>query len=77
MAKVEIVFEDGDTVDGSAEPGITIWIRSDDPPLPLKNGDLDLDQATPAQAAVRLFLEEVMGTAKAREILAIDEETMH
>lgn len=74
VARVELVIEDGDTEGGTDRPGVTVWLRSQDPPIPLKNGDLDVDAATPAQSAARLMLEELMGTAGARQVLAVDED---
>lgn len=76
MAKVELVFEDGDTEHGTDQPGITIFLRGVEPPLPLKNGDLDVDVATPAQQAARLALEEVAGLAATKQILSLDESEM-
>jgi hypothetical protein len=79
MARVTIVLEDSELT-GGAHIEITV---SSDPPLPIMEvtdpkwlaglgggrQDLDIEKATPAQAAARMAVGEVAGHAQAAALL--------
>lgn len=68
MATVTIVFEDAVSGTHGMETGINVFIESADPAVPLKDGDIDLAEATPAQQAMRLCLGELMDAAGFAEL---------
>ena len=79
MAKVTVVFEDGELSGGphveitmESEPHLPIARVSDPKWLAGLGGgqrDLDMEAATPAQAAARMALGEVMGHARAAALI--------
>lgn len=74
MARVTIVFEDAEQGRGGMEKGISVFIESADPPIPLKGNDVDPDQLTPAQAAMRMCLGELLDQAGFAELFTEKED---
>lgn len=68
MARVVI-----EIVDGVGDQ-IGIKIKSQDPPIPIKDGEPDADNLTNAQAAALLAVMEVAGEANTAALFIEDEE---
>lgn len=73
MTKVTITIKDASPLgnliaDPLMRPHIGIVVKSD-PPLPLRDGHIDPDAATPAQAAAYAMVEAIAGQAGVMEIL--------
>jgi hypothetical protein len=71
MAKVTVVIEDGTGIDG--REGVNVEFVSADPAMPVKDGDLDFEAATPAQNLAYGAVMEIAGHANARYLLVKNE----
>lgn len=71
MASVTIVIKDGTGIDG--KEGVNVEISSVDPAMPVKDGDLDFEAATPAQNVAYGAVMEIAGLANARYLLVKNE----
>jgi hypothetical protein len=66
MARIEIIVEDAEE-DG--KEGVIVRIESAEPPLPVKDGTLDFEAATPSQNIAFGAVMEIIGLAGANELV--------
>lgn len=67
MAVITIIVRDA--VGEKGEEGATVEIKSEDPPMPIKDGTLDFDAATVSQNIAFGAVMEIIGLAKTNELL--------
>jgi hypothetical protein len=67
MAVITIIVRDA--VGPNGEDGVTVEIKSENPPMPTKDGTLDADEATVSQLVAFGAVMEICGLAKTNELL--------
>jgi hypothetical protein len=70
MAVITIIVRDA--VGPEGESGITVEMQSQDPGMPIKDGTLDFEAATPSQNLAFGAVMEIAGLAEANELLTSD-----
>lgn len=70
MAVITITIRDA--VGERGDDGITVEIKSVDPSMPIKDGTLDFEAATPSQNLAFGAVMEIAGLAAANELITSD-----